>query len=105
LLGMDDVARLEPHREPFGEIEFETEAARAGDAQVAGLDRRAAAEHDVEVEAPDRAAHPAHLAVGERPHEIAEKEVLRVVLRLDDADEALLALNQRVEQAVALARV
>src|SRR6186713_428709 len=103
LLRVDDVFRVETQREPLVEVEFHAEAGGTRESDVAGFDGGPASERYLEVVATDGAAEPAHLAVGERPHQMPEKELNRVLLAFDDVDETLLAFVDGFEQRVALA--
>src|SRR5262245_1047633 len=101
---MHEIARFESESEPLREIELHAEAEGARHAERAGLDRGAAAERDLEIETTDRSAKPAHFSVRERPDEVAEEKLNRIVLALDDVDEALLTFVDRFEQCKVLAR-
>src|SRR5687767_7909906 len=93
LLRADVISDIETKREPLEQVELEAEAAGTGEPLRAGLVGRAGAEREVKVEAADAAAEPAHLAVSQRPHQVPEEELHRPLLRLDQADEPLLALD------------
>src|SRR5882724_8821499 len=79
LLLVNQVAHVEPQRQPLRQIELHAEAAGARQTDVTGLDRRSTAERQEKIVAADGAAHPAHLAVGQRPNQIAGEELHRVV--------------------------
>ena len=71
-LAVDQIAKVHPEVEPLGEVELHADAARVADALAGSVDG-AGAERHVKVEASDRAAEPAHLAVRERPDQVPMK--------------------------------
>src|SRR5687767_9334503 len=92
------VPNIEPQRKPFGQVELHAEPRRASQTEIARLDRRAPAEREIKVEAPDRSAEPAHFAVSERPHQVTEEKLDRIFLDLDEVDQSLAAVVHRFEQ-------
>src|SRR5262249_30562130 len=94
----------EAQREPFSEIEFRAEARASRDADGGLIVRDASAEREVEIESADAAAHPAELAVRERPDQVPEVEQARLVVRLFE-NELRIAAVERVRSVRVEARV
>ncbi len=102
LLLMNGVAHVPAQGQPLGDVKLHADAARAGEADVSGLNRRAAAQRQVKIEATDTAPQPAHLAVSNGPNEVAHEKLNRVVAGFDDVNQPLLTRNDRVQQTKTL---
>src|SRR5512143_2707356 len=104
LLLEDVIAHVQTEREPFAEVPLRSDAGAAGHADRRRVVGDAGAEGEVEVEAAEAAAHPAKLAVGERPDQVAEIQHARLVVRLLE-DELRVAAVERVGRVAVEARV